>query len=281
MININVYLTHSLIQDDLILKNKTVVVIDALRATSTISTALAHGAKEIIPAESIATAVRVAKGSINSLLCGERNGKIVEGFDLGNSPLDYKEEIVKDKMIALSTTNGTLTISKCKHSKNCIIASFLNLGKVVEFIKTLNEDFIIICSGKLSQFSLEDTVCAGLLIRCLINNNSEVEYKLNDSELSALNLAEMYCLDNGKVSDSKIEEMFRISEHGKYLLENGMGDDLVFCSKVDSIPNLPMCKAGIIRLKEQFEDDTQHRAGMKKLSITTKKDKHELNQEIK
>ena len=276
MININVYLTHSLIQDDLVLKNKTVVVIDALRATSTISTALAHGAKEIIPTESIATAVRVAKGSTNSLLCGERNGKIVEGFDLGNSPLEYKEEIVKDKMIALSTTNGSLTLSKCKHSKNCIIASFLNLNKVVEFLKTLNEDFIIICSGKLSQFCLEDTVCAGLLIRRMINDSKDTEYILNDSELVALNLAELYCIENGEVSDSKIEKMFEISEHGKFLIEKGMKDDLTACSKVDSIPNLPLCRAGIIRLKEQFEDDTQHKAGMKKLSITTKKDKQEI-----
>ncbi|CAN5496333.1 2-phosphosulfolactate phosphatase [soil metagenome] len=277
MININVYLTHSLIQDDLVLKNKNVIVIDALRATSTISTALANGAKEIIPTETIATAVRVAKGSTNSLLCGERNGKIVEGFDLGNSPLEYTEEKVKDKMIALSTTNGSLTLSKCKHSKNCIIASFLNLNKIVEFVRTLNEDFIIICSGKLSQFCLEDTVCAGLLIRCLINDSSDItEYILKDSELVALNLAEMYCLEDGKISDSKIEEMFRIAEHGKFLIEKGMGDDLAACSKVDSIPNLPLCKAGIIRLKEQFEGDTQHKAGMKKLSITTKKDAQEI-----
>ncbi|MBL0107688.1 MAG: 2-phosphosulfolactate phosphatase [Ignavibacteria bacterium] len=88
MKSINILLTQSLVQDDLTLKDKNVIILDVLRATSTIAVALTNGAKEIIPTENIATAVRVAKGSKNSILCGERNGKIVDGFNLGNSPLE-------------------------------------------------------------------------------------------------------------------------------------------------------------------------------------------------
>ena len=127
MKSINILLTQSLVQDDITLKDKNVIILDVLRATSTIAVALTNGAKEIIPTENIATAVRVAKGSKNSILCGERNGKIVDGFNLGNSPLEYSPEVIKDKSMI----------------------------------------FTIICSGKLNDFCLEDAVCAGMLLNKL------------------------------------------------------------------------------------------------------------------
>ncbi len=274
MINVQVYLTHSLITDELTLKGKNVIVIDSLRATTTIVQALSNGAKDVIPTENAATAVRIAKGSGNSLLCGERAGKIIEGFNLGNSPLEYTPEVVKDKSIILSTTNGTLSIAKSKFAKNCIIASFVNLSAVVDYVKELNEDFAIICSGKLNNFCIEDAVCAGVIINKLIEKN-EANYSLNDSESAVITLAKSLAYDKNKISNEKIFSMMKESEHGKYLIEIGFERDLTFCSTVDGLPSIPMYKSGVIKLKEQFEGESTQKSQMKKLSLTT--DKEEIS----
>lgn len=279
MINITVYLTHSLVTDELTLKGKNVIVIDALRATSTIPAALANGAKEVIPTENAATAVRVAKGSANALLCGERGGKIIEGFNLGNSPLEYTPEVIKDKSLVFSTTNGTVSISKAKYSKNCIIASFVNLKAIVEYLKELNEDFVIICSGKLNNFCIEDAVCAGMIINKLIDKNEE-NYFLSDPENAVVNLAKSFAYEKSKISSTKVLNMMKLSEHGKYLVELGFENDLVFCSTIDSIPSIPMLKGGIIKLKEQFEGESNQKAQMKKLSLTTDKEEVSTTKDV-
>ena len=103
------------------LKDRNVIVIDVLRASSTILTALVNQAKEIIPAESVSVAARISKGLGNSVLCGERNGKIIEGFKLGNSPFEYTTDAVKGKTLIFSTTNGTISVTKSKFAKNCEI----------------------------------------------------------------------------------------------------------------------------------------------------------------
>ena len=147
---------QALVTNDLTLKDKNVIVIDILRAGSTMLTALAHGAKEIVPAETTTTALRIAKGlGKNALLCGEREGKIIAGFNLGNSPFEYSENI-SGRTLIFSTTNGTVSIHKSRYAKNCILACFLNFTKVIEFLQGLNEDLIIMSSGKLNDFCLED-----------------------------------------------------------------------------------------------------------------------------
>ncbi|MBV6479929.1 MAG: putative 2-phosphosulfolactate phosphatase [Ignavibacteria bacterium] len=267
MKNINVVLIQSVIQDDLQLKDKNVIILDVLRATTTISTALAHGAKEIIPTESITTAVRVAKGSKNSLLCGERNGKIVDGFNLGNSPFEYTTDAVKDKSLIFSTTNGTSAIIKSKFAKNCLLCSFINISAIVDFVNSVNEDFTIICSGKLNDFCLEDAVCAGLLLTKLSAGRS---INMKDSEIAALNLCNDLAMLLNVPSQDKILKMFQLSEHGKYLASIGFGKDLEFCSKIDSYPCIPLYKNGVIKLKEQFEGETTQKSKMKRVNIGSK-----------
>lgn len=267
MKNINVILIQSVIHDDIQLKDKNVIILDVLRATTTITTALANGAKEIIPTESIATAVRVAKGSKNSLLCGERNGKIVDGFNLGNSPFEYSPEAVKDKSLIFSTTNGTLAIIKSKFAKNCILCSFLNISAIVEFVNDINEDFTIICSGKLNDFCLEDVVCAGLLLNKLSAGRS---INMKDSEIAALNLCNDLAMLMNVPSQDKILKMFQLSEHGKYLSSIGFEKDLEFCSKIDSYPLIPIYRNGVVKLKEQFEGETTQKSKMKRVNISSK-----------
>jgi 2-phosphosulfolactate phosphatase len=273
MKNFSLYLTHPLVGDELNLKDKNVIVIDVLRATTTIPIALLNGAKEVIPTDTTATAVRVAKGSGNSLLCGERNGKIIEGFDFGNSPLEYNTDQIKDKTLIFSTTNGTLTIVKSKHAKQCILCSFINLSTVVDYINSLNEEFIIICAGKNNNICLEDSVCAGLLIGKLTSMQKDKRInELNDSEIVAANLCIDFIMDKSGPSEKKILEMLNVSEHGRYLVSLGFEKDLEFCSKLDSYPVIPLFKNGIIKLKEKMDGENTQKLRMKKVNLTTESD---------
>ena len=263
MPKVEIYLAQYLIKDDLTFKDKNVVIIDVLRATSTMTVALANGAKEIIPAETVSNAARIARGSNNSLLCGERGSKIIEGFDLGNSPFEFIPEKIKDKSLIFSTTNGTLSIVKSKLAKSCVLASFLNLSKVIEYIENLKEDVILVCSGKLNNFCLEDAVCAGVIMKKLLEEDDKIE--INDPEFAALELSKLFALKNNKISSEKILDLLKISEHGKYLTSVGFEKDLEFCSKVDAYPFLPMYIKGAIRLKEKIEDETNTKDQMKKI----------------
>ena len=267
MKNINILLTQSLIQDDLQLKDKNVIILDVLRATTTMTVALAYGAKEIIPTENIATAVRVAKGSKNSLLCGERNGKIVDGFNLGNSPLEYTSEAVKDKSLIFSTTNGTLAIIKSKFAKSCLICSFVNITSIVDYVNTIDEDFTIICSGKLNDFCLEDAVCAGMLLNKLSAGRN---INMKDSEIAAINLSNDLAMLLNVPSQDKILKMFQLCEHGRYLSSIGFEKDLEFCSKIDSFPSIPIFRNGVVKLKEQFEGESNQKSKMKRVNIGSK-----------
>ena len=263
---IEVYLTQSLVKDDLALKDKNVVVIDVLRATTTITVALANGAKEIIPSETVTNAARIARGSGNSLLCGERGGKIVEGFNLGNSPSEYKEEIIKNKSLIFSTTNGSVSIVKSKLAKSCVLGSFINISEIVKYIKSINEDFTIVCSGKLNDFCLEDAVCAGVIIYSLLSSEKEKNYySISDSEYACLKLGKNLAYKSGELCYDKILDMHKNSEHGKYLVSLGFTNDLEICSKVDSYPILPIYSKGVIKLKDKMDIESSNKSKMKKI----------------
>ncbi|MEO8665451.1 MAG: 2-phosphosulfolactate phosphatase [Ignavibacteria bacterium] len=269
MKRIDILLTQSLIQDDLVLKDKNVIILDVLRATTTMTIALANGAKEIIPTENIATAVRVAKGSKNSMLCGERNGKIVDGFNLGNSPVEYTPEVVKDKSLIFSTTNGTLAIIKSKFAKNCVLCSFVNISAIVNYVNSINEDFTIICSGKLNDFCLEDAVCAGMLLSRLSAGRT---LEMGDSEIAAMNLCNDLAMLLNVPSKEKVLRLFHMSEHGKYLSSIGFEEDLEISSRIDSYPFIPIFQNGVVKFKEQFEGESTQKSKMKRVNIGIKRE---------
>lgn len=274
MIKITVFLAQSLVKDGLVLKERNVVIVDVLRATTTMITALANGAKDIVPAETVPVAARVAKGSSNSVLCGERNGKLIEGFAMGNSPFEYTEQAVKGKSLVFCTTNGTQAIAKARHAKSCILAGIINLDKVVSYLKELNEDFTILCSGKLNNFCTEDAVAAGLIIKNLIESGSRNEYELNDPEYVSLMLAKSLGTKSGKASEEKLLETFMECEHGKYLQSLGFVGDLAFAAKLNSHPLIPVFKNGVIKLKEVFEQEADEKARMKRVNISNKAGKN-------
>ena len=226
--------------DELFFTGKTTVVIDVLRASSTIITALANGAREMVPVGTIEFAVKVSGGIFGgqTLLGGERNTKKIEGFALGNSPSEYTTEIVSGKSIVFYSTNGSRAIVKAKYSANLFVCSFNNLNALAKHLKKLSEDIIILCSGNNNLFSLEDSVCAGMLINELVNVNKKVE--LTDSSISAIALFKSF----GK----NIFKMLSETDHGRLLIENGFKDDLKACAELDSTEVIPFYSGNVLRV---------------------------------
>ena len=248
MINIRLYFTHYDVDSELDLKDKNIVVIDVLRTSTTMIAGLANGAKEIIPTEDAASAGAIGRNSEGqSLLCGERNGKIIEGFNLGNSVREYTADKVANKNLIFCTTNGTPALMKSKFARTCFVLGFANMKRVVDYLYKMHEDFIILCSGRNGEFSLEDTVCAGMLIYLLEKKNAGDEFNLTDAARGALKLYSAY--------RKNLLEMLNESEHGKFLVGLSYGDDLVECAKVDTSPCLPVMRNGVIKLIESFESD--------------------------
>lgn len=244
---ISIYFAQNYVESELELKDKNVVVIDVLRTSTTMVTGLANGAKEIIPTDSIASAGMIGRNSQGGvLLCGERHAKVIEGFNLGNSIKEYKEENVKGKILVFNSTNGTPAIMKSKFARNCVILGFVNISRVAKFLSALNEDFIIVCAGREGDFSLEDTVCAGLLVK-LLTTVAGNNYDLTDSALGARKIYDAYQED--------LLQMMKESEHGKFLTSIGFEDDLVECAKIDAYNILPILKNGIINSFEAFASD--------------------------
>jgi len=153
--------------------NKLVVVIDVFRATSAMCTALNSGIKEVIPVETIDRAKTYLNRN-NYLVAAERNGKIVTVFNLGNSPLEYLDnDKLNNRSLVLTTTNGTKSIEYVKGADSVILASFLNVNAVVQYILKQNKDVIIICSGWKDRVCLEDMLLAGM-ISCKLTVNKSI-----------------------------------------------------------------------------------------------------------
>jgi 2-phosphosulfolactate phosphatase len=226
--------------DELFFTNKTTIVIDVLRASSSIIAAFSNGAKEVIPMATVDFAVKLSGGMFSgqTLLCGERNTKMIDGFAIGNSPSEYSGEVVKNKRIVFYSTNGSKAIVKAKYSENLFVCSFNNLKAVADHIAKLNSDVEILCAGNENRFSLEDSVCSGMLISELRNININIE--LADSSLAAFALYKSLGIN--------ILEMLKNSEHGKKLLENGFEGDLEYCSRANITSTIPFYDGGTLKL---------------------------------
>src|SRR5687768_13648602 len=142
---------------------RTVVVLDVLRATTTIAQALANGARSIYPVSSIEEALRLANtfGRDEVLLCGERKCLPIEGFDLGNSPREFTRERVAGKILVMTTTNGTAAMALTVNSSKVFIGSMLNISAVIDELVRMEADPVFLCAGRERHFSLEDAACAG------------------------------------------------------------------------------------------------------------------------
>lgn len=223
------------------LAGKLVVIIDVLRASSTIVTAIANGCRGFIPILSPDKAKKKAQEFQKErvLLGGEREGIKIEGFDLGNSPREYKKEVAKGKTIIFSTTNGVKTLGMVKGAHRIIIGSFLNLQAVCDYCTNYEGDISIICAGRKGKFSLEDTACAGMMV-----NSLRDVFSGDHQEIDANLTAQLLYVKFG----NNILEILRKSQHGQYLESIGLGEDLKFCSQLDLFHIVPIFRDGIISI---------------------------------
>jgi 2-phosphosulfolactate phosphatase len=147
-----------------------VVVIDVLRATSAMVTAIANGAACMIPVATVEEA-KAFQGS-GCLAAAERNGEKLDGFDFGNSPISYLDEKIINKSIAISTTNGTQAIAAASGAKQIVIGAFLNANAVIQYLKDQERDVVFLCAGWKNKFNLEDTLFAGHIANELLKSNA-------------------------------------------------------------------------------------------------------------
>jgi len=225
------------------LTDKTLVMIDVLRASTTICQSLKAGARAVIPIEKPGEAaeLRTRIGVDNAILGGERDGIKIDNFDLGNSPLEYTEEKVKGKTVILTTTNGTQPYAKSKFSNLIITGALVNISLVARKVVEVKKDLAIVCAGDEGNFSIEDTLCGGMLIYKLMYEE-KIDLKLNDAASLALLL---YRSDRDSFRQTIAE-----GEHGRLLAEIGFKADVDFATEPDSIPVLPILKDKRIILEE-------------------------------
>ena len=216
---------------------RTIVVIDVLRATSTMVEALVNGARGVYPAASTEEAIKLASslGRDDTLLCGESKSLMVEGFDLGNSPREFAAKAVADKRLVMSTTDGTRAFLMAEGADRVLAGCFLNLESVVDAVAGV-EELVVVCAGRGRRFSVEDALCAGTLIRRLRDRHSEME--LNDAASAALELT--YRLRVGVAFLAK-------TKAGQRLNEIGLRDDLKHCAQLDRYRVVPEMEDRVIR----------------------------------
>ncbi len=204
-----------------------VVVIDVLRATSAICTAFHYGVDKIIPVSTLDQAIEYKdKGYY---VAAERKGKIVSGFEFGNSPLSYTNDKLKDQTLVLTTTNGTKAINMAKDIEHLLIGSFLNLDAICNYLIELNKSVLILGSGWENKFCLEDSICAGAISEQLLKTNKFESN--NDSTIAA-----KYLFLSAK---SNYFGYLKASSHRKRLKKLNLNEDIKYCltpNQTDVIP---------------------------------------------
>lgn len=223
-----------------LIKGQTTIILDILRATSTMVTALANQARQIIPVmePEAAFQIRQTIGAENCILGGERKGYKLNGFDLGNSPAEYLEANVSGKNVILCTSNGTKAVLWTREAREVIIGSFLNMKVICDYLKSsyITSDIFIVCSGREGNFSLEDFTGAGMIVSAIGSN-----YELTDRAKTAQFTFE-------KAWEIGLASIVSQTEHGRYLKEIGMESDIAWCTTLNKFPILPRLVDGVIKL---------------------------------
>jgi len=208
--------------DPATLESATVVVVDVVRATTTLVEALANGARGIYATASTEEAVKLAQslGREDTLLCGERKGSKVPGFDLGNSPREFTRAAIEGKRLVMSTTNGTRALAKGQHGARLLTCAFTNLSAVARSVEDA-ERVVVLCAGREGRFTLDDALCAGHLVRLV---QGDRDLAMNDASQAAAAWAGFR---------KPTRKFLEATDGGRALVEIGLGDDLDVCAEVD------------------------------------------------
>lgn len=218
-----------------------VVIIDVLRATSTIAAALNNGAKSIIPVDSVAECIKLGK-QMEVITAGERDGKIAEGLTYGNSPFTYPEKFIKGKTLVLTTTNGTKLIhmALAENAKAIITGSFPNLSAVCNYLVDQKQNVILACAAWKDKVNLEDTLFAGAVI-----NRIKENFSIN---CDASKIAETLYND---AKDDLYEFMKnKQASHYLRLINFGLENDIRYCLSEDGDNVLPIYDGGRLLVKK-------------------------------
>ncbi len=228
----------SAIRDDLVY-NRSVVVIDVLRASSVMVTAFNNGARAFIPVETVEKAKELAAGldKADILLAGERDTRKIEGFHLGNSPFEYTAEKVSGKKIILTTSNGTKALHKIKDAREVLIGSFLNAGAVARALHG-KKNIALVCSGTNNTFSMDDGMCAAMITDLLTKNSNAV--------LSDFTLTLLKAYRTGK---ENLRTLLNGCYHLNLLIKNGFEKDVNYCLQTGKYSIVPRFEAGAVVLK--------------------------------
>ncbi|MCB2361843.1 2-phosphosulfolactate phosphatase family protein [Clostridium estertheticum] len=217
------------------IKNKTVVVIDMLRATSVIVTAMNNGCVGVIPVLTVEDASEIVKNSKEEfMLGGERNALKIEGFYYSNSPLEYTRKSIEGKTLVMTTTNGTKAIKGCIGASNILIGAMLNAKAVASRIVSLNKDVVIVNAGTYGEFSIDDFLCSGYIIDNIL--------KLVEADLSDIAVTSNYIYKNNE----DILNFIKYANHYKTIMKLGLSADLEYCCQKDIIDIVPEYKEGVI-----------------------------------
>ncbi len=204
------------------------VIIDVFRATSTIAAALYNGAQRIIPVAAVEECIKIGAATPNSITAGERDGKVAEGLQHGNSPLEYQRSFVEGKTLVLTTTNGTRLLHMVNGAANIITGSFLNLSAVCDFLIAQGKPVLLGCAAWKDRFNLEDTLFAGAVV-----NRIAEYFSINCDSARAARTLEAQT--RGAYLD-----YLRNSSHYHRLAAFGLENDLAYCTTPDLHPVVPI-----------------------------------------
>ena len=215
-------------------KGAIVVIIDVFRATSTITAALHNGARCVIPVASVAECIAIGNSIPDSITAGERDGKIADGLQYGNSPSEYPASFIKDKTLILTTTNGTRLLHMVNGAAEIVIGSFLNLHALSSYLAAKNKNVLLGCASWKDRFNLEDSLFAGAVVHELQDG-----FEINcDSARAALHLY--------GASGGDFLSFLKNSSHYHRLAAYGLQEDMAYCATPDLHPVVPILKGNEI-----------------------------------
>jgi len=205
-----------------------VVIIDIFRATSTITAALHNGAKDVIPVASVSECIAIGAATPDSITGGERDGKVAEGLQHGNSPLEYPRSFIEGKSLVLTTTNGTRLLHMVEGAAEIIIGSFLNLSAICDYLLSQNKNVLLGCASWKDKFNLEDTLFAGAVF-------SRIQHAFHTNCDAARGAKHLYDSSGG----SNFIEFLKDSSHYHRLAKFGLEHDMEYCVTPDLHPVVP------------------------------------------
>ena len=231
------------------LHDRVVLVVDVLRASTSIAAALSNGARAVIPMHGVDEAIMRVRSLERSevLLAGERKMAPIPGFDLGNSPREFTADVVAGKTIVMTTTNGTNALAGIVGASEVLVGGFANYSAVLAWLRAAaraGKSLTIVCAGSNGRFALEDAICAGRFVRGVARRG--IQPDLGDAASVAAIIERRMGAD--------LPAVLRDSEHGRALIEAGLGDDVTYCAGIDTHPVVPIYRdRQVIRLGDRGE----------------------------